>query len=473
MRTSGRQIAADALHRIELTALATNLHWVANVWPLLELGRRPPDPAAGLRELLQDAQLVTELVTLAAAESDDPPADPSAPHPRAAVRISSIAALRETAAISADDRPAAALWRHADRWTRLAHDASVRLIADRATGYRPVDSTTRVDETICEAQRSRAADVDRALDQLGLTGDVPGLCQAIRDGHGEWLAGQFAAAGWVGPLFFEPRDFLTAAAVATVTRGALDEGGRFRCSWSAPPQLIDRHGRPIPVDELAEAAVTGDCEALESAMAPAPASQPEPDWPDAPPCPPFRAGAGERVWEVDLSRAGGAATLGISDDAVSVEGEVARYDDIAAVSMKIDARSELRTIVSVRLTSGDRLTLTAAAADSDGKASITAAFDYLWGLFRRKVGPRLRTEIGAAIEAGGEVTVAHLRLGRPGITAQATGRHVGWHQVAEQVFDDDKTQIVLVAGQPVPLHLDLDNAILLQDLIPELRVRYA
>lgn len=519
VQIAGRQAAADALHRIGIAARAEGLYFQAYLVPLLEAGARPADLASGLRELLRDPQRTEELAADAA--SADEPVDPWATHPPTPQRIARIAALTDPAGIDVDDRPARALWRDPDRWSRAAYETWLHRATRGSTDFRTVGWESWGDETAGRIQRQRAAVVDSALGKLGLPAGLAGLRQAIADGRGAALAGDLIAAGWRAPGDEERETILTVAIVASGIRDVLAAGGQFRFSWSEPMRLTDRNGERLRVGELADIAIAGDWEPLleavaaagpegdsasDLAAAPAAGAATGPTGPTGPsgatdrtaptgstgatapaapvgrgrpavprpPSPPFQASSGDWLWEAELGRLGNRAKLAIGEHWIAFDGQVAGYDDIASVSMKIESGFELRMVVKIGLSSGKRLKLAVGGTGADGKAAIESAFGYLWDLFRYRVGPRLRADAVAALEAGGEAQVGPLTLARAGITSKPTGRQqVPWARIHDAVIDGGNIRILLADGKSADLAVDVDNAFVLEDLVPELRARYA
>jgi Zn-dependent protease with chaperone function len=520
VRTAGRQAAADALHRIRITAHAERLYYQAYLIPLLESGCRPDDLAEGLRELLRDPHRTAELVS--AASSAGQPKDPWASHPPTPERIQRIAALADPPGIDVDNRPARAVWRDADRWSRAAHELWLAGAAGVGARFQTVAWDSYGEQTIVPARRSRAAVVDEALGRLGLPPGVDGLRQALTGGRGGALAGELIAAGWRAPGADERDTLLLVATVATATRAALDAGGQFRFSWSGPLALTDRTGREIDVDGLVDEALAGDWEPLNAALAAAAASQPaeraapgeivaaastatvpEPAAPSAPsasaapvapsaprapsapaepsgqssvgqpPSPPFQRASGDWLWEARVGRFVNRARVKVGRDALSFGKNVFAFDDVETVSMKFGTEGWVGAVIRVHLRSGRWVKMKAVSGSRKGKPAVAVTFDYLWWLLERRVGPSLRSQIVAAIEAGGEAQVGGLTLSKRGVSGKATGgQEVPWAELVDAVVDGAIVRLRRVSGKPIKLKHGADNVFLLEDLIPELRARF-
>ena len=496
VRAAGRQAAADALRRTELTVRAERLYRQAYLGPLLEVGCRPADLASGVREIVRDQHNVAKLCGLAGRAEDD--GDPWATHPPVATRIARIAELADPPDLVVDDRPARALWRDADRWATAAHEAWLRLVVSGE--LRTVTWEQFGEETAVRLQRSRAGDVDRALTRLRVTGGFEGLRQAMAAGQGAALAGELVALGWRSHGPGERDDILAAAIIALALRRGLDGGVvRPRFSWSEPVRFVGPDSTPLPLDDLAQAALTGHWEPL-AAVVPSPprrsiharrntqgllerAASLEPSGGAAPltgaavpepPCPPFQPSSGPWLWKLQLPRQIGTKNrLVIGEDAIGFDKAVLRYDEIDSVSMKIERDPHLHLTVKLRPSSGKVMKLSSAAIRTTKQTTINTAFTYLFHLFRSAVAPRLRPRVMAAIEAGGEAKVGNLTLSKGGITFRVVRRtQVPWNQVDDIVIQRSAVHLVLTNGATVERSLSTDHAFLLVDLIPELRARY-
>ena len=512
VQIAGRRNAADALHRVGLAGDAEALYRVCYLRPLLEAGCRPPDLAFGLRKLLRDPARLAELSEELAVEQEQ---DPWATHPPTMERIRRLAALPEPSGdVATDDRPASVLWSDAERWTQVAHETWLRVLTGGRTDLRVVPWTAFGQETVERDQRACAADVDAALAGLGLPPGVAGVRAALTTARAAALAGELLARGWRAPGEDEREAILLSAIRAAVVREALDrQVGQLRFSWSEPMQLVDRSDQPIPVGDLARAALAGSWTAIDAATGPAQAGAPRapaaaqphaafapahpmrapeptprpdpapaeaiapPAVPPAPsppfvPCPPAPGGW---LWAVEVpSTLVTRARLVIGPDAFAVGTSVARYDDVRAVAVKVvNSNGGVQATVKVRLASGATLKLSGGAVGGNKKAIVQDTVQYLWVLFRARVAPRLRAEIVAAIEQGAEVKVGSLRLSRSGITYKATRtRHAPWRDVVDAFLEDGVVHVFGPAGPPVTVPLDAENAFVLMDLIPELRVRF-
>jgi Zn-dependent protease with chaperone function len=496
VRVAGRQAAADALHRVEITGRTEALYREAYLLPLLQSECRPRDLAGGLRQLLRDPRRVEELRSDPAFEEQA--VDPWASHPPTDQRIARVAELADAVAAAADDRPARVLWHDPERWAQLAHERWLDLVTGGRSDFRVVEWEAFGLETAGRTQRESAADVDGALGRMGLAPGVDGLKAAIASGRGGALAGELIAGGWRIPGPDERTAVLTAAVSAVLVRDVLDRGvGQLEFSWSEPLTLRDANGARIPVGDVARRAVAGDWDAITRTLTSdrqegrlgvvttAPRNRgggaasgrraAVPDRPalPEPPCPPFSRRE-QGGWEVDLPGNVGTSTkVLLGPDGLAFGKAAGRYDEISGVSIKLDSSSGVRGNVKVRLASGAALKLSAAAVGGKKGSAIEATLTYLWVLFSSNVGPRLRADIVSQIEAGHDVKVGNLTLSTAGITFRvARTQQVPWDQVVDAGLEAGTVHIHRAKGTAITTPLGAENAFLLVDLVPELRARY-
>ena len=263
VRIAGRQVAADALNRIEIAGRAEQMYRESYLAPLLEAGYRPAQFDSGLVEMMRNETRVSQIASHVASTSTE--VDATATHPPTSERIARIAGLSDPAEIAVDTRPASALWDDPQRWSNVAYEAWLQRLMTFPQRLRIVGWDAFAEVTADRRYRANAALVDDVLAKLDLAPGLDGVRAAMDGG----LAGALVSGlpRWRIEGVDSRQSVLISAIIAVSIRRVVDQGvGHFRFSWAAPLDLVDQHDQPVPIGALARSAVAGDWVPLETAV---------------------------------------------------------------------------------------------------------------------------------------------------------------------------------------------------------------
>ncbi|HZM81730.1 MAG TPA: M48 family metallopeptidase [Candidatus Limnocylindrales bacterium] len=246
VRVAGKRAAIGALTEVSVAAMAYDFYLGRYVAPGTEFGLLPDNIFAGFTHLVAERQ--DELAELRKDAPDREQGSKWDTHPPLAVRIAAIQALPDSP-VAEDPRPAIGLLPDIDALGRALQQLVVETRNRRVMSWPEFTAMTATSQLQEQSDRI-FRQLSRALGQP--VSGVAHVFAALEAGQAGPMGEAFhpdATGKAAAVKFAEPLELLLRLA-------AVRSGMAFwRHSWTQGPELTDRHGQPLDLEEVAKLAV--------------------------------------------------------------------------------------------------------------------------------------------------------------------------------------------------------------------------